>query len=263
MGERKVLNKYFPPDFDPARLPKQKRATENSMKVRMMMAMTVQCSLCRVFIYKGTKFNMRKEDALGEDYLGLQIYRFYFKCPKCSSEITFKTDPEHYDYIVEHGASRTTGLPRVPEIYIKKSSERNNQNVDDLSSSSKNEYKSLCDIQAMLHASSRHRKLEINSLLTYLQSTNNEDIEKNDKLVNRMAEELAKQRTNSYSLDKYSKEKKHKKYLQKKKTVKTIKHQSKKIASSPHTQFNSLSEHKTDTILKINGQKMIFQPVTS
>lgn len=73
----------------------------------MMMAMSVQCETCGSFIYKGTKFNMRKEDVLGEDYLGIQIFRFYFRCPNCSSEITFKTDPKNSDYIVEHGAHRT------------------------------------------------------------------------------------------------------------------------------------------------------------
>merc|ERR1712118_350388 len=85
MGERKILNKYFPPDFDPTNLPKGKRTLDNYMKVRMMMAMTVQCEVCREFISKGTKFNMRKEDVLGEKFLGLQIFRFYFKCPRCNS----------------------------------------------------------------------------------------------------------------------------------------------------------------------------------
>lgn len=54
----------------------------------------------------GTKFNSRKEDAQGENYLGIQIYRFYFRCSKCSAEITMKTDPKNSDYTVEHGASR-------------------------------------------------------------------------------------------------------------------------------------------------------------
>jgi len=107
MGERKVLNKYFPPDFDPAKLPKGKCEFEENMKVRMMMAMNVQCQTCGVFIYKGTKFNMSKENVIGENYLGIQIYRFYFRCPHCSCEITFKTDPKNSDYEVEHGAKRT------------------------------------------------------------------------------------------------------------------------------------------------------------
>lgn len=31
---------------------------------------------------------------------------FSFRCPRCSAEITFKTDPKNTDYVAEHGASR-------------------------------------------------------------------------------------------------------------------------------------------------------------
>lgn len=94
MGERKVLNKYFPPDFDPTQLPKRKRPKTNDMKVRMMLPMSVRCKTCGTFMYKGTKFNTRKEDVLGETYLGIQIYRFYYRCTCCAAEFTMKTDPQ-------------------------------------------------------------------------------------------------------------------------------------------------------------------------
>jgi hypothetical protein len=68
-----VLNKYYPPDFDPAEMPKRKRPKTNDMKVRMMLPMTVQCRTCGHFMYKGTKFNTKKEDVLGQDYLGIQV----------------------------------------------------------------------------------------------------------------------------------------------------------------------------------------------
>lgn len=73
MGERKVLNKYYPPDFDPAKLPKGKRRDHNEMKVRMMLPMSVRCKTCGNFMYKGTKFNTRKEDVAGDTYLGIQV----------------------------------------------------------------------------------------------------------------------------------------------------------------------------------------------
>ncbi|CAL6282006.1 unnamed protein product [Bathycoccus prasinos] len=72
----------------------------------MMLPMSICCQTCGNFISKGTKFNSRKEDAKGETYLGLRIFRFYFRCPRCSGEIAMKTDPERSDYVVESGASR-------------------------------------------------------------------------------------------------------------------------------------------------------------
>jgi hypothetical protein len=90
-----VLNKYFPPDFDPAKLPKGKRRESNEMKVRMMLPMSVRCKTCGTFMYKGTKFNTRKEDVLNENYLGIQIFRFYYRCKKCAAEFCMKTDPKN------------------------------------------------------------------------------------------------------------------------------------------------------------------------
>lgn len=98
--------RYFPPDFDPADLPRGQRAKDNAMKVRMMLPMTIRCKTCGEFMYKGTKFNCKKEDVMGENYLGLQIFRFYMHCRKCSAEITYTTDPQNHDYKMEHGATR-------------------------------------------------------------------------------------------------------------------------------------------------------------
>ena len=106
MSERKVLNKYYPPDFDPSKLTKIKRQKDKQDNVRMMLPMSVRCNTCGNFLYIGTKFNMRKETCLDEDYLGIKIYRFYFKCTRCYAEITMKTDPKNHDYVAEHGASR-------------------------------------------------------------------------------------------------------------------------------------------------------------
>ena len=68
-------------------------------KCRSTLALDVftlghRCKTCGEYIYKGKKFNARKEDVMGEMFLGIQIYRFYIKCTKCLREITFKVRGE-------------------------------------------------------------------------------------------------------------------------------------------------------------------------
>ncbi|KAF9269935.1 DUF572-domain-containing protein [Marasmius fiardii PR-910] len=106
MSERKVLNKYFPPDFDPDLIPRRKVPRNSQQVVRLMAPFSMRCNTCGEYIYKGKKFNARKETVEGEDYYGIKIFRFYIKCTLCSAEITFKTDPKNTDYAAEHGASR-------------------------------------------------------------------------------------------------------------------------------------------------------------
>lgn len=106
MADRKALNHYYPPDFDPSKIPRRKQSKDAQQTVRLMAPFSMRCLLCGEYIYKGKKFNARKELVLGEDYYGIKIFRFYIKCTQCSAEITFKTDPKNADYIAEHGASR-------------------------------------------------------------------------------------------------------------------------------------------------------------
>jgi hypothetical protein len=104
-----VNSKYFPPDFDPAaikRTPKHLRATgPKLLTVRLMAPFSMKCTSCGEYIYKGRKFNARKETT-DEKYLSIPIYRFYIRCTRCSGEITFKTSPKDMDYVCERGAKR-------------------------------------------------------------------------------------------------------------------------------------------------------------
>ena len=106
MSERKVLNKYYPPDFDPSKIPRARQPKNRQFIVRLMAPFNMKCNTCHEYIYKGKKFNARKEDVQNEDYLGENIYRFYIKCTRCLSEISFKTDPASQDYVIEAGATR-------------------------------------------------------------------------------------------------------------------------------------------------------------
>ncbi|KAF0324994.1 mRNA splicing protein yju2 [Colletotrichum asianum] len=107
MSERKVLSKYYPPDFDPRQLQRTRGAKPNVQTVRLMAPFFMQCTTCGEFIYRGRKFNARKTTP-NEKYLGIQIFRFFIRCTRCSSEITFRTDPKAGDHICEAGAKRNT-----------------------------------------------------------------------------------------------------------------------------------------------------------
>jgi hypothetical protein len=108
MSERKVLTKYYPPDFDPSKITRQrgpKNAGPKLQTVRLMAPFSMKCTHCGEFIYKGRKFNARKETT-EEKYYAIAIFRFYIRCTRCSGEITFKTDPKNMDYECERGAKR-------------------------------------------------------------------------------------------------------------------------------------------------------------
>ncbi|XP_074378096.1 uncharacterized protein LOC141719621 [Apium graveolens] len=107
MGERKPQNKYIPPDFNPAKIPKKRIGNTKQSVIRNMCPMKIRCNFCGHYIDKGTKFNQRIEEVIGQKYLGhIKIFRFYFNCSNCSSEIVMLTDPKNSDYVVESGGTR-------------------------------------------------------------------------------------------------------------------------------------------------------------
>lgn len=110
MGERKVVNKYIPADFDPKLIPRGTKLSkkDGTVPVRMMLPFSVQCETCHTFLYRGRKFNSKKEAMGGPDgrYLGIQRWRFYIKCTHCARTISFLTDPKNADYEMESGGTR-------------------------------------------------------------------------------------------------------------------------------------------------------------
>lgn len=114
MGERKVVNKYLPPDFDPSLVPRTRKPKDGLVSVRMMLPFSIQCTNCQTFMYQGRKFNSKKENVQGADgkYLGIQRFRFYIKCTQCSQPVSFLTDPKNADYEMESGATRNYEMSR-------------------------------------------------------------------------------------------------------------------------------------------------------
>ncbi|CAM8983090.1 unnamed protein product [Rhodiola kirilowii] len=177
MGERKVLNKYYPPDFDPSKLPRVKQPKNRQMNVRMMLPMSIRCGTCGNYIYKGTKFNSRKEDCIGETYLGIQLFRFYFKCTRCSAEIAMKTDPKNSDYTVESGATRNFEPWRAADEVVEgEKRKRTTEEMGDAMKSlenrtldSKREMDIMAALDEMKSMKSRHATVSFDEMLGALQ----------------------------------------------------------------------------------------------
>ena len=180
-----VLNKYFPPDFDPSKVPKGQRvrSEDKQMKVRMMLPMSVRCNTCGNFMYKGTKFNTRMEDVKGENYLGIKIFRFYYKCTNCGAEFCMKTDPKTTDYIVEAGATRNyepwRDKEKAKEDAKSKREEEEKGNamkaLENRTIDSKREMDILTALDEMKSLKARHEVVNLDLALAALKRANQED----------------------------------------------------------------------------------------
>lgn len=172
MGERKVLNKYFPPDFDPAKLPRNKRPKGQQIKVRVMLPFTAQCNTCGNWIGRGTKFNARCERALGEHYLGIKVLRFYIRCGGCHTEIVFKTDPKNHDYVCEAGANRQFEPWRQEQtaaalrrLNAAETQDDPMQQLEDRTQASKKEMDALDALEEVMELNARYANLDTDAIL--------------------------------------------------------------------------------------------------
>ncbi|QLQ78171.1 hypothetical protein HG537_0A04180 [Torulaspora globosa] len=114
MSERKSVNKYYPPDFNPLEAEASLRKNAKKLKtkqrdviaIRLMTPFSIRCTKCSEYIAKSRKFNGKKE-LLPERYLEtIKIYRLSIKCPRCNNMISFRTDPKTSDFVMECGGVR-------------------------------------------------------------------------------------------------------------------------------------------------------------
>lgn len=173
MSERKVLNKYYPPDFDPSKIPRMKLAKNRQYTVRLMAPFNMRCKTCGEYIYKGKKFNARKEDVENETYLGIRIYRFYIKCTRCLQEISFKTDPQNTDYEIEAGATRNFMALKLAEEQARREEqelrdeEANNpmKLLENRTQQSRNEIETIESLEELRDLNRRQQTVDYNTLL--------------------------------------------------------------------------------------------------
>jgi len=168
-----VLQKYYPPDFDASKIPKLGLSRDRQYVVRLMAPFNMRCTTCGEYIYKGKKFNARKETVQNETYLGLLRFRFYIRCPRCVSEITFKTDPENTDYVCENGATRNFQAQKLmedEENRKQKEEEEEEQNnpmkaLEKRTKESKQEMDILEKLEELRDLNTRHANVDYDTLL--------------------------------------------------------------------------------------------------
>lgn len=138
-----------------------------------MAPFNMRCVTCGEYIYKGKKFNARKEDVENETYLGIRIYRFYIKCTRCLQEISFKTDPQNTDYEIEAGATRNFMALKLAEEQAQKEQddlkeeEANNpmKLLENRTEQSKNEIELLESLEELKDLNSRHESIDYQAML--------------------------------------------------------------------------------------------------
>ncbi|KYR02360.1 hypothetical protein DLAC_11467 [Tieghemostelium lacteum] len=120
MAERKSVNKYYPPDWDPSKgtinqyrnsHPYGDRAkkwySEGILVVRFEMPWNVNCTTCQNHIGKGVRYNAEKKKST-KMYFSSAIIHFTMKCHLCGGTIEIETDPKNRDFKIISGIKRKT-----------------------------------------------------------------------------------------------------------------------------------------------------------
>ncbi|XP_046327927.2 coiled-coil domain-containing protein 130 homolog [Haliotis rufescens] len=116
MAERKAVNKYYPPDWDPSKgsinqyvgqHPLRERARklgQGILVIRFEMPYNIWCGGCNSHIGMGVRYNAEKSKT--GNYYSTPIYKFRMKCHLCDNYFEIQTDPKNHDYVILNGARR-------------------------------------------------------------------------------------------------------------------------------------------------------------
>lgn len=116
MGERKGVNKYYPPDYDPAKgglnayhgthalRERARKLHEGILIIRFEMPYNIWCNGCGKHIGMGVRYNAQKRK-MG-NYYTTPIYKFRMKCHLCDQHFEIQTDPKNCDYQILSGCRR-------------------------------------------------------------------------------------------------------------------------------------------------------------
>lgn len=152
-------------------------AKNRQYTVRLMAPFNMKCVTCGEYIYKGKKFNARKEDVENETYLGIRIYRFYIKCTRCLQEISFKTDPQSTDYVIEAGATRNFMALKLAEEQARREEQEEREEeannpmklLEKRTEQSRNEIDLLESLEELKDLNRRHQNIDYEGNVTAVQ----------------------------------------------------------------------------------------------
>ena len=157
----------------------------------MMIPFSLCCNHCNEYMYKGKKFNSRKEEMYGDTYMGIKKWRFYIKCCVCSNEITFCTNPKNADYDLESGASRNFEIWKDNDQKIEEEKAERTEDVkldamkalENRTMDSKIEMDVLDALDEIKAINQRHERINTNKLLNSLIDKNNKNEEISKKII--------------------------------------------------------------------------------
>lgn len=116
MGERKGVNKWYPPDYDPAKGGLNKWQGTHALRerarkihlgiiiIRFEMPYNIWCEGCGSHVGMGVRYNAEKKKV--GMYYTTPLYQFRMKCHLCNNHFEIKTDPANLDYVIVSGARR-------------------------------------------------------------------------------------------------------------------------------------------------------------
>lgn len=186
MSERKVLNKYYPPDYDPSKIPRIKKKNKPN-DVRIMAPFNMKCNTCGNYIANATKFNAKKEAVEDERYNNIMIFRFYIKCPRCMAVIIFRTNPKEQSYEVEHGATENFMALKMAERQAREEAEAEDEeekinpmkHLENRTKASKQQMEASEQIQNLRSIKFRHHTVDLDAVIKKRKEESNDDAETN------------------------------------------------------------------------------------
>ncbi|KAK6989988.1 coiled-coil domain-containing protein 130 [Biomphalaria glabrata] len=116
MAERKAVNKYYPPDWDPRKGSANKRVGQHPLRdrakklsqgilvIRFELPYNIWCGGCGSHVGMGVRYNAEKTKV--GNYYSTPIYKFRMKCHLCDNYFEIQTDPKNHDYVILCGARR-------------------------------------------------------------------------------------------------------------------------------------------------------------